>query len=110
VRAGWHPDGGELAIGDWLDFNFEIESAEELMSRDGFGGLDQVAHVTRRERIQYPVQRQRRRVEGYVKLLVFISIPALGSRCRRCQAIRIRSSSYLQRPFASLCRYETAKR
>ena len=40
MRAGWHPDGGELAIGDWLDFNFEIESAEELMSRDGFGGLD----------------------------------------------------------------------
>jgi TonB family protein len=42
------------------------------MSRYGFDDLDEVPHVTRRGRIQYPVQLQRRRVEGYVKLLVFI--------------------------------------
>ena len=64
--------GGDLTIGDGLDFNFEVESAQEIMSRYGFDDLDQVPHVTRRGRIQYPVQLQRRRVEGYVKLLVFI--------------------------------------
>ena len=64
--------GGDLTIADGLDFNFEVESAQEIMSRYGFDDLDQVPHVTRRGRIQYPVQLQRRRVEGYVKLLVFI--------------------------------------
>jgi len=64
--------GGDLTIGDGLDFNFEVESAQEIMSRYGFDDLDQVPHVTRRGRIEYPVQLQRRRVEGYVKLLVFI--------------------------------------
>ena len=64
--------GGDLTISDGLDFNFEVESAEEIMSRYGFDDLDQVPHVIRRGRIQYPVQLLRRRVEGYVKLLVFI--------------------------------------
>ncbi|CAA6679999.1 MULTISPECIES: TonB family protein [unclassified Lentimonas] len=64
--------GGELTIGDSLDFNFQVESAEQLMSRYGFDDLDEVPHVTRHGRIQYPVQLQRRRVEGYVQLLVFI--------------------------------------
>ena len=64
--------GGELTIGDGLALNFEVESAEELMSRYGFDDLDEVPHVTRHGRIQYPVQLQRRRVEGYVKLLIFI--------------------------------------
>ncbi len=64
--------GGDLTIGDGLDLNFEVESAEELISRYGFDDLDRVPHVIRHGRIQYPVQLQRRRVEGYVKLLVFI--------------------------------------
>ena len=64
--------GGELTIGDSLDLNFQVESAEQLMSRYGFDDLDEVPHVTRYGRIQYPVQLQRRRVEGYVQLLVFI--------------------------------------
>ena len=64
--------GGELTIGDSLDLNFKVESAEQMMQRYGFDDLDEVPHVTRRGRIQYPVQLQRRRVEGYVKLLVFI--------------------------------------
>ncbi len=64
--------GGELSIGDSLDLNFKVESAEQMMQRYGFDDLDEVPHVTRHGRIQYPVQLQRRRVEGYVKLLVFI--------------------------------------
>ena len=64
--------GGELSIGDSLDLNFQVESAEQMMQRYGFDDLDEIPHVTRRGRIQYPVQLQRRRVEGYVKLLVYI--------------------------------------
>ena len=64
--------GGDLTIGDGLDFNFETESVAEMMQRYGFDDLDEVPHVTRHGRIQYPVQLQRRRVEGYVKLLIFI--------------------------------------
>lgn len=64
--------GGELRIGDGLNLNFEVESVEELMSRYGFDELDEIPHVTRQGRIRYPVQLQRRRVEGYVQLLVFI--------------------------------------
>jgi len=64
--------GGDLTISAGLDFNFEVESAQAFMSRYGFDDLDQVPHVTRPGQIQYPVQLQRRRVEGYVELLVFI--------------------------------------
>ena len=64
--------GGALTIGDSLDLNFKVESAEQMMQRYGFDDLDEIPHVTRHGRIQYPVQLQRRRVEGYVKLLIFI--------------------------------------
>ncbi|KRP37511.1 MAG: hypothetical protein ABS34_02560 [Opitutaceae bacterium BACL24 MAG-120322-bin51] len=64
--------GGNLTIGDGLDLNFETESVAAMMQRYGFDDLDEVPHVTRRGQIQYPVQLLRRRVEGHVKLLVFI--------------------------------------
>ena len=55
-----------------VDLNFQTESAEQMMELFGFDELDEVPHVTRRSRINYPSALQRRGVEGYVELLIFI--------------------------------------
>ena len=64
--------GGDLSLELGLDFNLQTESAQQLIDLFGFDELDQVPHVTRRGRIKYPSALQRRRVEGYVELLIFI--------------------------------------
>jgi TonB family protein len=66
--------GGDLSIADGVSLNlsFETESVSTLLERYGFEDLDEVPHVTRFGRIRYPAQLQRRKVEGYVQLLVFI--------------------------------------
>jgi TonB family protein len=64
--------GGELRIGNGVKLDFEVESIDDLLSRYGFEELDAIPHVTRRGGIQYPVRLQRRKVEGYVQLLIFI--------------------------------------
>ena len=64
--------GGALTIEVGTGFDFSTESASDMMRLYGFDELDESPHVTRQGRVNYPVHLQRRRVEGYVKLLIVI--------------------------------------
>lgn len=66
--------GGDQSLELGLDLNLQTESAQQLIDLFGFDELDQVPHVTRRGRIKYPSALQRRRVGGYVELLIFIDV------------------------------------
>lgn len=73
LEVGLNPGkGGDFAIEAGFSIHFETESAAEMMQRYGFDDLDEVPHVTRRGPLEYPVQLLRRRIEGYVKVLVYI--------------------------------------
>ncbi len=64
--------GGEITIGVGLDLDLKTESAEQMMEIFGFDELDEVPHLTRGLRINYPPQLQRSGISGYVQLLVLI--------------------------------------
>lgn len=64
--------GGDLSLGLGVDLNFQTESAEQMMDLFGFDELDEIPHVIRRGRDNYPQKLYRRGVEGYVELLIFI--------------------------------------
>jgi len=65
--------GKDSTIDDGLALNLELESAPEWISRYQFDDLDTTPHIKRQGHIQYPMQLQRRQVEGFVQLLVFIN-------------------------------------
>lgn len=64
--------GGNLGIAVGLGFDFETESAIEMMDLFGFEDLDEIPRVVRPGRVEYPANLRRQKVEGYVRLLVII--------------------------------------
>ncbi len=65
--------GGDVtAAGLRMDFDFETESAEEMMAIFEFSDLDKVPHITRRCRFRYPPRFRRSPGEGFVKLLILL--------------------------------------
>lgn len=68
-----HPGlGGDWTIDDGLSVDLQLKSPSEWISHYAFDELDTIPQIKRRGHIQYPIQLQRRRVEGFVQLLVFI--------------------------------------
>ena len=65
--------GGDVTTaGLRMDFDFETESAEEMMAIFEFGDLDEVPHMTRQCRLRYPSRFRRERGDGFVRLLILI--------------------------------------